>query len=908
MIVKNKTSLIFSTTTTTSLSSSSLLLLANLLLGSCLCLQQDEQVKYADGRLTKLTKQQQLAADILYKNSDYLSKTVPLDGEDNDNWRFKYIDELHPNGFEYLIRDKSFEQRVADMIDLTNTNRPTDVNIFAIDSGDTQLDEQQLLLAADNENNDQMCSQHLDEILLQINEMSKLTKNQQKPSEKHVRLARVLDSFAHYEGGLFAGRDFFIGSYYQCISSNLLLNSIPTDSDDAKPVVVVDKPASLIKTRYCMAKLDLEDHLSPSLKTRHREEHEHKPKIYAGICLPSTCHTRNFMMMQHGRLNTNKARVQMIVDSQFKLPEFMFREQNLSLHSVFCLIDSDSKLNELSLAAKIFIVLIITWLLLIGAATYKLNVNPAWCENEDFFVHHFKCKQWFNVALKSLSLNESWNDFMENNRTITYNDAGNHQKRLHTNSTSSSIINLNTINPIKALACAVVIFGHSLVMTIMSSTDLIATNKQVEQDPWMFLFLMSTLVVDTIFVITGILLSYLTLIRLDKMKKAQKYTNSRTAYAKITSFIKLWLQIASARFLRLLPMYYLVFWFRKSIYFHLGSGPVWDQGLNRQTLTGACRQESWLSPLTFQAAYTQIAKQCLPHAWSVAGDLFSSIFLAPIIILFSKKPRLALILSLILIFLSNATMLQQLLTMDKTLREGFKEVRLIAITQLFHVPGLLYTAPHHRIFSFTVGLIAGYALFRYSNLNLQEAKKKKKKYVDERIKQTTHSNAYNWPSWLRGKATVGAVGLLLANFIFPPLLPILRPVILNKYPIHHPVFDFTMTLGRLMDAIAYAIILLRMMTDWKDSFWMKKCSSKFWRILVKLNYPILLIHMDVLSYDLYRSTTLGPYLGKYDIVKLFASTYLFCLAFSVVLHLTIEHPVNKLIKHLTFARMKGKTS
>lgn len=522
MIVKNKTSLIFSTTTTTSLSSSSLLLLANLLLGSCLCLQQDEQVKYADGRLTKLTKQQQLAADILYKNSDYLSKTLPLNEEDNDNWRFKYIDELHPNGFEYLIRDKSFEQRVADMIDLTNTNRPTDVNIFAIDSGDTQLDEQQLLLAADNENNDQLCSQHLDEILLQINEMSKLTKNQQKPSEKHVRLARVLDSFAHYEGGLFAGRDFFIGSYYQCISSNLLLNSIPTDSDDAKPVVVVDKPASLIKTRYCMAKLDLEDHLSPSLKTRHREEHEHKPKIYAGICLPSTCHTRNFMMMQHGRLNTNKARVQTIVDSQFKLPEFMFREQNLSLHSVFCLIDSDSKLNELSLAAKIFIVLIITWLLLIGVATYKLNVNPAWCENEDFFVHHFKCKQWFNVALKSLSLNESWNDFMENNRTITCNDAGNDQNRLHTNSTSSSTINLNTINPIKALACAVVIFGHSLVMTIMSSTDLIATNKQVEQDPWMFLFLMSTLVVDTIFVITGILLSYLTLIRLDKMKKSSK--------------------------------------------------------------------------------------------------------------------------------------------------------------------------------------------------------------------------------------------------------------------------------------------------------------------------------------------------------------------------------------------------
>lgn len=759
-----------------------------------------------------------------------------------DRWRWKYIDEQHPDGFEFLVEGKKFEQRLADMVDLSNSLREFVVDTFTFDSGDEDTNKQQMLSAAGESVDDELCGQHLVELLLQMNELSEVTSNKQIPAEKHVRLARVLDSFAHYDSGLLAGRDIFLGSYHQCISSNLLLNS--TASEDS---------TDLISTRYCIAKLDLKEHLSPSLRDRARVYHEKPPKIFAGICLPSSCHTRT--------AERYRSQLKQIVDSQFKLPKSIFTQENLPLHSIFCMIDEDSQLNQFSYSAILFFISTVTWLLLVCFSTYKYDIK----QEKDSID-----KPWLNHLIKSLSLNESWNDFMENQNSKQIESK---QAKLRYSS-----INFDTINPVKVSACMVVVMGHSVLMVLMSSSDLSASNKKVEQDPWIYVFLSASLVVDTFFIITGILVCYLTLQRLLTRKIGTP-----------KNFLVTWFLAAFTRIARLVPLYYLVFWFRKSIYIHLASGPLWDFGTNKVTLAGSCNQETWLSPINFHAAYTPLSKQCLPSTWSVANDLFASIFLTPIILLLSRKPKIAIALSLMLILLSSSMMLKGLLNIDESLRESFKEIRLYALIQLFHIAGLLYTAPQNRIFSSIIGFAAGYAMFKY---NVCSSKMKKDNEEMSNLKQKPHQ----WPAWFKNGATNFAISFLIINLIAPPIVPILRPYVLNKYPIHHALFDFSMTIGRLIYAASSATILLRMMTDWKDSYWMRLFASKVWKVFAKLNYSILLIHVDVMFYFATSKVISGTYSGKQVIIETFASTFFVSACLGLILHVVFENPFNKLIK------------
>lgn len=97
--------------------------------------------------------------------------------------------------------------------------------------------------------------------------------------ERHVLLARVLDSYGRYESGVLIGRADLIGSSEQCLETELKLGLGP----DEGPT----------KTRYCKASFGFNADLDSRI---HKKSDVY---IQVGVCLPNTCHSNSLKDNRH---------------------------------------------------------------------------------------------------------------------------------------------------------------------------------------------------------------------------------------------------------------------------------------------------------------------------------------------------------------------------------------------------------------------------------------------------------------------------------------------------------------------------------------------------------------------------------------------------------------------------------
>uniref|UniRef100_A0A6G1SLV5 Nose resistant to fluoxetine protein 6 n=1 Tax=Aceria tosichella TaxID=561515 RepID=A0A6G1SLV5_9ACAR len=785
---------------------------------------------------------------------------------DVNMWRLDFIEE-EADGFELKVLDDTIDERMANLISTMLSLKAIGTDFFTFNSGSPDQDRKNMESVAGPQVDELKCHRHLKGMVSLLDDMNerlvKKRSNQSIPlrlEEKHHRLARVLDSYGRYESGHLSGRTHSIGQYDQCIHTDLLLANESSKSPSSNQL-------ERVRSRYCWARLKMDKHLHPSLKARPKESFE-PDGIMVAICLPQSCHSKTF--------SRNKPLIQRLVDSQFRLPRSIYTDESMEVNSVYCLIDQESKYASLPFSGKLAVISLVSWLMLTIYATAVYNPQSTAAGRNKLFSSVMDC----------LNLRKSIQDLVVDNESSMSSAELEKLKLQERNRT----VELNVLNPVKTFGSAFVVMGHSLVVHAAVNQNGLMAYHMAMSDPQVLLIVVGTFIVDTFFVITGVLIGFIAMKRANsssrsstKLEKAvneqelvtneeKQHTSSRTTTtSQMKLFAKHWLMFAINRHLLLVPMLFLVFWFKKSVFIHyFADKPLWDAGFNKDTLLGACKQESWLSPFTLRAAFMPLNKQCLPQTWSVSTDLFFSLTIPPVVMIMPRKPRLAFAIGVVMTLISTLWSAHAYFSISSQELETLNDITTEGLILMFGSIHHLYTYPQFRFCSVLIGLLAGYHLYRFGQKPAEQRK---------------------WPDWIK-KATRHCFICLLFIIVGFCMMPKLKHLIT---PYQKLVFANIYTTFRIIWTSCNALLFLRMASDWQHNYLMQMFAGRLWQSTAKLSYGILLIHVDVLFY-VKSSYTTTNYFTKHALLTDFSAAYFYCIPLAAFLYVVYENPINKLVK------------
>uniref|UniRef100_A0A6G1S6Y0 Nose resistant to fluoxetine protein 6 n=1 Tax=Aceria tosichella TaxID=561515 RepID=A0A6G1S6Y0_9ACAR len=782
---------------------------------------------------------------------------------DVNMWRLDFIEE-EADGFELKVLDDTIDERMANLISTMLSLKAIGTDFFTFNSGSPDQDRKNMESVAGPQVDELKCHRHLKGMVSLLDDMNerlvKKRSNQSIPlrlEEKHHRLARVLDSYGRYESGHLSGRTHSIGQYDQCIHTDLLLANESSKSPSSNQL-------ERVRSRYCWARLKMDKHLHPSLKARPKESFE-PDGIMVAICLPQSCHSKTF--------SRNKPLIQRLVDSQFRLPRSIYTDESMEVNSVYCLIDQESKYASLPFSGKLAVISLVSWLMLTIYATAVYNPQSTAAGRNKLFSSVMDC----------LNLRKSIQDLVVDNESSMSSAELEKLKLQERNRT----VELNVLNPVKTFGSAFVVMGHSLVVHAAVNQNGLMAYHMAMSDPQVLLIVVGTFIVDTFFVITGVLIGFIAMKRANSssrsdMKLEQKEEvqveqirgkkEAISTMDQVKALAKHWLMFAINRHLALLPMLYLVFWFKKSVFInYFADQPLWDAGFNKNTLYGGCKQESWLSPLTLMAFHPK-KTQCLAQSWSISVDLCLSLAIPPVILIMSQKPKLALAVGTAYVLIGSVWAGHLFGAINY--QEGIvqpNETQTDVLMEKFDSFFRFYVFPPLRSCSVLIGVLAGYHLYRYGEKPAEQRR---------------------WPDWVKRATKYSFLGLGLIIFgakLMDPKIDLpMSPDTILLFAILYNVF-------RIVWAGCNALLFMRMASDWQHNNLMQMFASRFWQSTAKLCYGILLIHMDLLILMKLSHSSMG-YFAVHDILADFSAAYLYCLMLAAFLYVVYENPINKLVK------------
>lgn len=92
------------------------------------------------------------------------------------------------------------------------------------------------------------------------------------------------------------------------------------------------------------------------------------------------------------------------------------------------------------------------------------------------------------------------------------------------------------------------------------------------------------------------------------------------------------------RYIRLLPMYLLIYAYIKKFAHLISSGPIWDYGVSGESEARQCMMESWLVPILMLANFIPPFSHCILTGWHISND-FQIYLLLPFLLKIYQKSR-----------------------------------------------------------------------------------------------------------------------------------------------------------------------------------------------------------------------------------------------------------------------------
>jgi len=375
----------------------------------------------------------------------------------------------------------------------------------------------------------------------------------------------------------------------------------------------------------------------------------------------------------------------------------------------------------------------------------------------------------------------------------------------------------------------------------------------------------ATLSVDTFFLLSGFLMSYLTLKEYDKKKYSSLFINPKGfpqfMFRTIYSYLH--------RYIRLTPAYALIMLVLSTLLLHMGSGPLWA---TKEDQADACAQQWWKN-LLYINNFFDAKPSCMGESWYLAADfqlfLFGPWFM--MLIWSFEKIQLMLSVGFMAVLLATSCAIPGILTAVNEWPP-----------QMFTSTGLGLSGPdwfngfyiqfYTRSTPYIWGIIFGYIMFKCQHID-------------------------------RKKGTKLPMFMVAAGWIFSTTVCLTTVFGLAQYwPINLGCVGkrgdpecFTMAaavtwaaFGRLAWAMGVSWVMFACITGYGgiiNSF----LSWALFAPLSKLTYCTYLIHIDVIFLFFYN-TKRPMYFSEYTIVYEFFGHYVITTIFALLASLLFESP------------------
>lgn len=784
------------------------------------------------------------------------------------------------------------------------------------------------------------------------------------------RLQQLLDSFGRPESGALLAHPFWLGSYLQCEQLNR--ERWPPQT-------------RRLETRYCVGKvvmnswLPIQGQPAKPGEADQSQQSQESVSFKVGLCLPKSCDSlalfrqkqRQQIMMNghdsltgHGKRNEIENPIESVRKQVELLMRFnfnpnkqhgmnLFAADELKLNDIYCLPLEESRKLSFSAFALLFALclwlsacVLCTWLRRLPSERRPTNWLPGACLDERL--------------LEIMAIDANLERFLALDRPGFESAAKQEQ--------SEQVVNLAVLDSVKHLGCIGVIGAHVFLTHLTLGTAYSHIIEHIGKDMRAMLLLSLNNTVDTFFVISGLLAAFIMFKKLDRLAGAG--SNSRATSSSSSSNLEPnsngigkgtknsiddhhhrggrakqallaaalagsapLTRMVAARYLRMAPLYFLVYAATKSLATHLGSGPLWDYATNGRSLRGLCQRESWLWPLGFLSNFKPIAHHCVPPAWSLAVDL-QLCLVTPLLLLALKRwPRrwsYALIGALVcLSSWSTFRDYKRLLIDDSSPLSAadFAKLRLHAFTVLIKHSARGYSRPQNRMGPILIGLLGGHLLHLYELRCLE----KRRLARDSKRPTKVDDPTTDWPRYMRGTCFKL---ILLAGLVFacapafvrlreearteqiagaqggPSIRRILSAWLARANT--SSTFDCYLTLAgfvliKPLWALCNLLLFLRLATDLRHSLLARLMSLSGWRTLSKLNYAMLLVHFELIAYEAMSRYAQTP-VTWLDLLAKFCFAYLSSLLLGLLLHTLLELPAHRLTAWLLLGQPPSSSS
>lgn len=505
----------------------------------------------------------------------------------------------------------------------------------------------------------------------QLSQLAELA--QMQHTSKHVAgslpltVRHYLESKAKTPQGILDGNVVWLGVYDSCVRANIPAGVI-------RGVLGHEQEQKDIKGRYCVS------HMRAKSWPKWDMYFEDRLSIRVGICMPQSCHSKIYK-------EDTLIQQQVNYLTRYDLVDPFNDDSRYEVYDLYCLPDEDSPFRQPDLGAKLFKLFLLIWIgiLIYTNIKYKQRtkalrrlretvdikmivsekadredtdhidddpgepINDSEVKQLDSpevarykreyannklakqfgktsksnkdesdvkfdFVQAFSIEANIDYLFKSRAGNEADDSALKRSKTKDSNDGPNEADENALRNEKKSRVNLDVLDAVKVFSAIYIVLGHCFMFYFDIIENMRHANEQMMGVP-IVIIANSLHVVQLFYIIAGVLLTFLILSRQKRRHIVRP---------------PLWIVVIVGRYLRMIPVYLLVFWFAKHVGPHVSFGPTWlDYRTDLEGVRGYCATESWLTMLTLSSADAKLPLGCLPQTWYLSND-FRTLLVLPI--------------------------------------------------------------------------------------------------------------------------------------------------------------------------------------------------------------------------------------------------------------------------------------
>ena len=259
---------------------------------------------------------------------------------------------------------------------------------------------------------------------------------------------------------------------------------------------------------------------------------------------------------------------------------------------------------------------------------------------------------------------------------------------------------ITSINGLRVITMFWVILAHTHFLALETGLDnithLISTMSRFSFQPICNAFF----AVDTFFVISGLLVTYLSMRQMERKKGRFPF---------LTYYLH--------RYLRLTPTYAFVMFFIWLLMMHLADGPMYPaKAWQESSIYQNCEKYWWTNLFYINNIYPwRMNDGCIYWTWYLANDMqfyvFSPLIIIPLYFLFPLGLAISAVVIFVCFVLTGT--LAGIYDHQANQLSGFAYHYQTNTSEDLTYDNLLYVKPWHRVAPYIIGLVLGYVLYRF---------------------------------------------------------------------------------------------------------------------------------------------------------------------------------------------------